>query len=310
MPAAGATVEQCGFGGQGRRECDLDKDQEVRFVRVCVLGGDGEAEIDQEASRYRPVLAETRRAVTAELLRDTGAVTVSELEERFGISSMTARRDLADLERQGLARRTHGGAVLPRITVHEDAFTQRLGEAAKAKERLAVAAVELLEPRETLFLDSSTTAYFAARRILDVGIGVTVLTNSVPVMQLISMSDASNVELVGIGGLLRQLTRSFVGPHALATVARHYADRVLLSATGVTHDGVMTDADSFEAEVKAAMIAHAQDSILLVDERKLGARGFARIASVAELAMVLVTGATERDVEGLAATGVSVRCVP
>ena len=66
------------------------------------------------------MLAESRRAAIVDLLRSSGSVTVGQLEDRFGISSMTARRDLADLERQGLARRTHGGAVLPAISAHED----------------------------------------------------------------------------------------------------------------------------------------------------------------------------------------------
>ena len=72
------------------------------------------------------MLAESRRAAIVDLLRSAGSVTVGELEERFGISSMTARRDLADLERQGLARRTHGGAVLPAISAHEDSFVARV----------------------------------------------------------------------------------------------------------------------------------------------------------------------------------------
>ena len=78
---------------------------------------------------------------------------------------MTARRDLDALERRGSARRTHGGAVLPSIAAPEDSFTKRVGVAADAKLRLADAAFELLKPGETVFLDSSSTAYFLARRI-------------------------------------------------------------------------------------------------------------------------------------------------
>ena len=93
---------------------------------------------------------------------------------------MTARRDLAELERQGIARRTHGGAVLPSISAQEDSFAQRVEVATEAKMALAEAAVAMLSPRETIFLDSSSTAYFVARRIVDLGLGVTVITNSLP----------------------------------------------------------------------------------------------------------------------------------
>ena len=93
----------------------------------------------------RPQLAEARREMIRELLMEAGAVTVSQLQARFGISPMTARRDLDELERRGGARRTHGGAVLPSIAAPEDSFTQRVAVAAEAKLRLADAAFELLE---------------------------------------------------------------------------------------------------------------------------------------------------------------------
>ena len=99
-----------------------------------------------------------------------GAVTVAEVEARFGVSPMTARRDLDELERRGVVRRTHGGAVLPTISAHEDSFARRLKVAAEAKQRLAEEAVALLAPRETIFLDSSTTSYFVARRMIETGL--------------------------------------------------------------------------------------------------------------------------------------------
>ena len=79
---------------------------------------------------------------------------------------MTARRDLHELERRGLAHRTHGGAVLPTAAAHEDSFDRRVKTAATAKELLAAAAIGLLKPHETIFLDSSTTSYFVARRLI------------------------------------------------------------------------------------------------------------------------------------------------
>src|SRR5690242_11632147 len=74
--------------------------------------------LEPESGLAKPALAETRRAVITEMLRDSGSVTVAELEERFGISAMTARRDLTDLVHRGIARRTHGGAVLPTMSAH------------------------------------------------------------------------------------------------------------------------------------------------------------------------------------------------
>jgi DeoR/GlpR family transcriptional regulator of sugar metabolism len=236
-------------------------------------------------------------------------VTVAELEERFGISSMTARRDLADLERQGRARRTHGGAVLPAISAHEDSFVKRLETATDAKRALAVAAVETLTSGQSVFLDSSSTAYFVAQRILEAGIEATVITNSLPVMELVGTSASPNVELIGVCGTLRRLTRSFVGPFAVHTVLGHFSDRLFLSVKGVTRDGVLTDADPLEAEVKATMIAHAEEAILLIDDSKLDARGLNAVGRVSDLAGVLTYGVGQRELTQLRATGVEVRAV-
>ena len=101
------------------------------------------------------------------------------VEQSFGVSPMTARRDLAILVREGHARRTHGGAVLPDLAAHEDSFRHRLGLEVAEKERLARAVVATpLEPSETLFVDSSTTGFYVAQAILEAGVTATVLTSS------------------------------------------------------------------------------------------------------------------------------------
>ena len=255
------------------------------------------------------MLAMARRSAIADLLRDAGVVTVTELEARFGVSPMTARRDLAELERQGVARRTHGGAVLPSISGKEDSFTQRVEVATEAQARLAEVAVALLAPRETVFLDSSSTTYYVARRIVEIGLGVTVITNSLPVMEIIAASETPNVRLVGVGGTLRPLTRSYVGPYAVHTVRGHFADRLFLSVKGVTRDGVLTDADELEAEVKRTMIAQAEEPVLLLDDSKLGARGQNAIAAVTDVATVLAHGAPQSALAPLRASGVRVEVV-
>ena len=127
---------------------------------------------------------------------EAGAVTVSQLQTRFGVSPMTARRDLDELERRGTARRTHGGAVLPSIAAPENSFAQRVAVATDAKFRLADAAFELLQGGETVFLDSSSTAYFLARRIAEGSLAIRVLTNSGPVLQVLAGCEDPQVELL------------------------------------------------------------------------------------------------------------------
>jgi DeoR/GlpR family transcriptional regulator of sugar metabolism len=223
---------------------------------------------------------------------------------------MTARRDLAELERQGVARRTHGGAVLPAITSHEDSFSSRLERSSLPKHSLAQAAAALVMPGESVFLDSSSTAYHVAARVLERAIPLTILTNSQPIIELVTLHHDRSVELIGIGGSMRRLTRSFVGPLATAAVAAYYADRLFFSVKGISEAGVITDADPLEAEVKRSMIQHAEVATLLVDRSKLGVRGLAVIEPISEVDLILAEGFSSLEVERLSAHGVEVRDLP
>ena len=253
------------------------------------------------------MLAETRRREITESLRSSGSISVAEVEERFSVSPVTARRDLDELERRGVLRRTHGGGVLPTTSAHEDSFARRLKVSTEAKRRLAEEAVALMAPGETVFLDSSTTSYFVARRIIEAGVATTVLTNSFPVMELIFNEGGSTADIIGVGGTLRRLTRSFVGPFAVRTVQGHFADRLFLSVKGLTESGMMTDADALEAEVKRTMIAQAGESTLLVDESKMRARGLSVIDALGEVSSVVAHGLSSGEVAALRAAHPSVR---
>lgn len=255
------------------------------------------------------MLPDERRRLIVERLLKRGSVSVSALEAELGISPMTVRRDLDELERQGVARRTHGGAVLPGLSSHEDSFVHRLEVATDAKERLAEAAVQLVEPGEAVFIDSSTTGYFAARKIVLENVKCTVLTNAVPVMQLVCEAEAPQVELIGVGGSLRKLTRSFVGPLALAGIEAHFADLALFSVKRVSDDGYLTDPDALESEVKRAMIRRARRSVLMVDGSKFDRPALSVVARAGEVTSALAAGVTRAALARLAGAGIDTRAV-
>jgi DeoR/GlpR family transcriptional regulator of sugar metabolism len=257
--------------------------------------------------RKEPLLAESRRTAILEMLRSSGAVSVSEVQSRLGVSPMTARRDLADLASRGLAQRTHGGAVVPSLSAHEDSFALRLEAATDAKLALAAFAADRVQAGDSVYIDSSTTGYFVARRVLGRGIEVTLLTNSLPVMQMVGAHASPNVHLVAVGGRLRPLTQSFVGPYAVDTVKGHYADHTFMSVKALTRAGMMLDADELEAEVKRTMIVQAAEAVLLVDRSKLLARGLNTIAPVSDLALVAAYGVTDQDLRALRQAGTTVQ---
>ncbi len=251
----------------------------------------------------RPVLGEARRRAVLELVRSSGVVTVAEIEDRFGVSSMTARRDLTELERSGAVQRTHGGAVLPSATAGEDSFTERLERASAEKTALAVAAADMIGGGQSVFLDSSTTAYFVAQRLLELGTPCTVLTNSLAIMNLVATRGPAGIELVGLSGTLRPLTKSFVGPLVVDAVKRHFVDRLFLSVKGLAADGTLTEPDTLEAEVKRAMITRASSSVLLIDATKLGSRGLSVVGRASDFDEVLTGGLDAAGVDRLIAQG-------
>jgi DeoR/GlpR family transcriptional regulator of sugar metabolism len=243
----------------------------------------------------QPALTETRRARVVELLEESGEVSIAELQARFGVSPMTARRDLTILAERGVVRRTHGGAVLPAIAAAEHSFHQRLREAPEIKAALAEAAFSLLQAGETVFLDASSTTFFLARRIAESALPVRVLTNSLPVLYELSNCPEPGPEIIAVGGAFRRLTSSYVGPTAVRTIREHFADRFFLSVTGVSRGGVMTDVDVLEAEVKQVMLEQAETSVLLLDGAKTAAHGRQAIAPIRDVTLVLSRlGATVR----------------
>jgi len=256
-----------------------------------------------------PRLVEERRQQIRELLLRRGAVTISELQSRFGVSSMTARRDLEQLASRGYAQRAHGGAVLPSVVLPENSFAQRMHVASEAKRRLAEATLALLGAGETIFLDSSSTAYHVASQIAQQGREVRVITNSGPVVQLLTASDDARVELCVIGGMLRRLTSSYVGPSSIRAIKDLFADRVVLSVAGITATGVLTDADPLEAQVKRSMIEQSGESILLLDESKLATHARQAIVPLARITLVIADGIGGEDARRLRAAGPRVQLI-
>jgi DeoR/GlpR family transcriptional regulator of sugar metabolism len=256
-----------------------------------------------------PLVPEERRRLILEMLRSQRSVSVTALEEQFQISSMTARRDLAILARSGLARRTHGGAVLPDLAAHEDSFRHRLELEADEKRRMAQAVADTLEPGETLFIDSSTTAWYVAQEITTRALALTVLTNSLPVINLISQAEVPNLDLVALGGSFRTLTHSFVGPDVVRALRGYRADRLVFAVKGITPTGDLTDAEPLEAEVKRGMIAYANNVVLLATATKFDDRGRTVVGTVEDVDVVYVTGAASIGGRALAASGVTVQRV-
>jgi DeoR/GlpR family transcriptional regulator of sugar metabolism len=110
--------------------------------------------------------------------------------------------------------------------------------------------------------------------------------------------------------MLRRLTGSYVGPASVRMIREHFADKLFLSVTGVTRNGVLTDADELEASVKAAMIEQAKESVLLLDASKVSTRGRQAVAPIGSVSLVIADGLGHADAEHLRTVGATVRLTP
>jgi DeoR/GlpR family transcriptional regulator of sugar metabolism len=263
-------------------------------------------QVTARRSGKRTVVPAERRRLILEVLRERGSVSIATVEEEFGVSAMTARRDLALLAENGYARRTHGGAVLPELTAHEDSFRSRLEQDVEDKVRMARAVVSMLKPNETVFVDSSTSAYYVVREIADTGTHVTLLTNSVQVMTYIANISAPHIELIGLGGNLRKLTSSFVGAQTIRAIESFFADRIVFSVKGIEHEGYLTDPDPLEAEVKRAMIAHARTALLVAASQKFDERGLNVIMPASSVTVAVLADPPPDGARMLESVGVDV----
>ncbi|SEB58542.1 transcriptional regulator, DeoR family [Paramicrobacterium humi] len=241
--------------------------------------------------------APARRAEILRRLEETGYVSSGQLAAEFGVSEMTIRRDVRQLQLEGRARRVTGGATL----VGSIPFDERTRSGAREKREIAAACAALLPPSGTVALDAGTTVAPLADLV---GPGSTVVSHSAPVISACTARD--DIELIGVGGVYQRDTRSFAGPGAASAFESLSVDVAVLSVTAVDAAGLMC-ANMLDAEVKKRMAGSAETVIVLADHTKLARRASIRIGPLA-LADVLVTdaGASPELLSAVRDTGVRV----
>ncbi|RSM83128.1 DeoR/GlpR transcriptional regulator [Kibdelosporangium aridum] len=247
------------------------------------------------------MLPQRRHAEILRCLTQDGSASVTALCEQLATSPATIRRDLIWLEREGVLTRVHGGAVL--APSHERPFDRVASEDCGAKDAVAKAAATLVQDRESVLLDIGTTTHRLAAYLR--GREITVLTSNLAVYE--ELADDNAVELILLGGVVRRNYRSMVGFLTEDALRQVRADRVFLGAAGVRDDGSVMDDTVVEVPLKRAMVAAADQVVLLADRGKFPGGGLARICGPEEID-VLVTNAdaTGPGVDAMREVGVEV----
>ena len=216
-----------------------------------------------------------RRGRLLDIIRIRGFAALDELVSALGVSESTIRRDLDALEEQGAAKRTHGGVLysggMPRLAE----FDERQPANWAAKRAIATLAAGVIEDGETVLLDGGTTTYEVARLL--VGRSLQVVTNSLPVANL--FASEARTDLVLLGGYVSPRTGVCLGPYANELLARLHVTTTVLSAAGISEEGLF-NAHLLLAETEQAMLKAASRVMVVADSSKFGRKSLTLVSGL------------------------------
>jgi DeoR/GlpR family transcriptional regulator of sugar metabolism len=259
-------------------------------------------------TEIRPLTALGRRDAIVETLEELHRVSVSQLAERFAVTQVSIRRDLTILETEGRLRRVHGGAVEARTGWQDSAYAARARDNREAKERIGAAAATLIGSGDVAVFDSGTTVAQVVSHVpgpLRRGNAITVVTNSLPVIEAVATWDSPH--LVCLGGLYLPDYQALVGPQTILQLRGLSADIVFIGCDGLTAETGLTTPHVLVAEVGATMASRARRVVAVADSSKIGRRGFTAIVPLSAIDVLVTDEAADpKELATARAAGVEV----
>lgn len=248
-----------------------------------------------------------RRKKITELLNKEGKVKVIELSRLFGISEVTIRNDLSELEEEGLLERIHGGAVSTHKYYYNMSLLDRMKTNEEEKRKIASACASLISNGDTVMINSGTTTLFTVQELKHIK-NLTVVTNSLAIVQ--ETGHFNNIQVILLGGNFNPQYQFTYGDDTVNQLKRYKADKLILSADGVSAEEGITTYHHLEAEVNRQMLARVNRTIIVADYSKIGRTSFAYIDSINN-ADVLVTNqnANQDEINSIKEKGVEIRLV-
>ena len=223
------------------------------------------------------MLAAERRRIITERIQATGQVVVSSLSAEFAVSEETIRRDLEFLEKEGIAVRIYGGAVLAGNDRVAPPYSIRKNTNVEPKVAIAQLLSRIIRDGDTLMVDESSTAAYGIRAIRHLK-NITLITNSVELLREMTGQDSWHV--VSTGGTLKPDVLALVGPHASRTVASYHVRYAVLSCRGINDALGLADSSDEVVQVKQAMVAASECTLLLADHRKFDREGLVALGDL------------------------------
>ena len=239
------------------------------------------------------MVAEERRSRLLEVIRLKGFASLPDLADALEVSESTVRRDLSQLEQEGAAQRTHGGAFYTGPSPNLPHFDRRQAEQWEEKRGIAEAAAGLIENGDTILLDGGSTTYELARLL--VGRSLQVVTNSLPIANLF-LSDP-NTDVIVLGGYVHGRSGAIHGRYTDEMLRTLNVRRAVLSAAGVTERGVF-NSNLLLVETEQAMMRAADEVILVTDSTKYGHQSLALVCPLSKINTFVVDEGLTSDWRG------------
>ncbi len=248
-------------------------------------------------------IAERHKHILDELAK-SGFVSVSDLAKSLQVTVVTIRKDLKILEDKGLLYRSHGSATSVSPYVSDRSVQVKKLEQVEEKSKIAQKAVDFLEPKDAIIIGSGTTVGAFAQAIPR-NYPLTVLTSAMNVAM--ALIDTSEIELVQLGGVVRKSSSSAVGHFAEEMLKSFACSKLFLSVDGISLDHGLTTSNMMEAHLNSQMIRSVQKTIVLVDSRKFGRKGFGKIGELEDVDVIITdSGIPELFKEKLEEKGIEV----
>jgi DeoR/GlpR family transcriptional regulator of sugar metabolism len=239
---------------------------------------------DQVPGDSRQARQIARRQLMAETVMAEGAMRIEDIVERFGISLMTAHRDLDELASRGFLRKTRGVASAAPTSLIEASDIYRASRQRAEKHAIAEAAAQFIESGQAIFFDDSTTVLHLASHI-SVRVPLTAITNSITLMH--ELKEVRDLTLLGLGGRFYNWCNAFMGPITVAEIRQLRADCVFMSFSAITDDKVFHQSAEM-VETKRAMFESAATRILLADHTKFERRALHAMGSIYDFDVIIV----------------------
>lgn len=214
-----------------------------------------------------------RQRIIEDTLKRTGSIIISDISSILECSEETIRRDLKEMEAQGLLKRTHGGAFLDEDEDKTIPSNLRKLYIPKEKDKIAkIALSNFIEDNDIIILDSSTTCLHLAKMIIQSDMKVTIITNSLSIISLFDQS-YNNARLIAIGGRYKSRSHSFVGPRALEALSTYIVDKAFFSCSAIDTQFGLLDNNENECEIRKTILKHSRSHYLLIDHTKFSDSG-------------------------------------